>query len=293
MKTVLVTGSEGFTGKYVVRALQNHGYHVVGLVRRHPERNEIACDLTDKAAVQAVIGELRPHGIIHLAALAFVGEADQKAFYINNIFGTLNILEALDKESVIPEKVIIASSANVYGNPGDILIDESTTPAPVNHYAASKLAMEFMVKNWFEKMPILITRPFNYTGPGQSTKFLVPKIVDHFNRRQQKIELGNLYIKREFSDVRDVASIYVQLYQCPGRSEIVNICSGNVYSIHELLDMMSKIAGYAIQVTTNAAFIRPNDIKILRGSKKKLQTMITYSPAFTLLQTLTDMYHGE
>lgn len=293
MKTVLVTGSEGFTGRYVVKALRDRGYHVVGLVRENPGKDEISCDLTDRISVQHVISDIRPDGIIHLAALAFVGEVEQLAFYSDNIFGTLNILEALDSQGTSPDKVIIASSANVYGNPGNVLIDENTPPAPVNHYAASKLAMEFMAKTWFGKIPIIITRPFNYTGPLQSKKFLVPKIVDHFQKRMPEIELGNLDVAREFSDVRDVAIIYLKLLECPDHSSIVNICSGKVYPLNEIIERMNRIAGYSIGVKQNPAFMRTNEIKVLRGSNKKLHSMINFTPRFDLSTTLKDMYHGE
>ncbi len=291
MKTVLVTGSEGFTGENVVKTFKKQGYNVVGLVRRNPKKHEVACDLTDRTAIRDVIKKVKPHGVVHLAGLAFVGEANQEAFYTTHIFGTINILEALCQENISPEKVVIASSANVYGNPGDnILIDETVPPNPVNHYAASKLAMEYMVKNWFEKMPIIITRPFNYTGPEQNVNFLVPKIVDHFRRNQKEIELGNLYIAREFSDVRDVSSMYLKLYESTHRSTIVNLCSSKVYQLYDLIDYMNKIARYSISVKQNPAFMREHEIKILRGNNEKLYSMIDFTPQFTLMETLNDMY---
>lgn len=138
-----------------------------------------------------------------------MGHADARAFYDVNLFGTLNLLEALTALPELPRKVLIASSANIYGTPGIEVIDESVCAAPVNHYACSKLAMEHMVRTWFDRFPIVMTRPFNYTGVGQDEKFLIPKIVSHFKRRAPKIELGNLDVSRDFSDVRDVAAAYM------------------------------------------------------------------------------------
>ena len=106
-----------------------------------------------------------------LRRVAFVAHGNAEDFYRVNVLGTLNLLQALAKLDRAPERVIIASSANVYGTPDVGMLDESLCPAPVNHYACSKLAMEHMVRPWFSRFPILITRPFNYTGPGQSEAF--------------------------------------------------------------------------------------------------------------------------
>lgn len=290
MKTVLVTGCSGFTGQYVCKAFRNVGFNVVGLAHNETSDSDYACDLTDFDAVRSVIGEVRPHGIVHLAALAFVGHDDESAFYQTNIFGTLNLLKALEVEGIEPDKVVIASSANVYGVPVSDFLDEQCIPSPVNHYAASKLAMEFMVKTWFPKMPILLTRPFNYTGPGQDEVFLVPKIVNHFRERESKIELGNLDVQRDFSDVRDVAQAYLKLYESNGRSDVVNISSGKVYALSEIIDLMNEIAGYTIEVVVNPDFVRSNEIKVLCGNNQKLRELTGYESSISFPQTLRDMY---
>lgn len=174
MKKVLLTGVDGFTGKYVAEELTGKGYQVVGLVYKQASEGQVACDLTDKQAVKNCLAEVKPDYVIHLAALSFVGHADQKAFYDVNVFGALNILEMAKEIGISFKKVIFASSANIYGNPIAIeKIDESVIPTPVNHYAMSKLAMEHMAKLWFDDFPLLITRPFNYTGPGQAEQFLI------------------------------------------------------------------------------------------------------------------------
>jgi len=287
---ILITGSNGFTGKYVTDVFRQSGYSVTGLVRHTPGKDEIACDLMDARCVREVIRTVQPDGIIHLAALAFVKEDSPVSYYGVNIFGALHLLESLNLEGISPVKVIIAGSANVYGNPGEDAVDETHAPEPVNHYAVSKLAMEFMVKTWFTKMPILITRPFNYTGPGQDTRFLVPKIVDHFKRKVGIIELGNLNIIREFSDVRDVANIYLKLFESPAHSAVVNICTGKAYQLNDLLEMMEAIAGYSISVKQNPLYMRDNEIMVLRGSREKLASMISYQPRYTLPETLQDMF---
>ena len=293
MKTILVTGSRGFTGRYVKSVFQNAGYSIIGVVRENPSGNEVKCDLTNKNSVHKMIKEVKPDGIIHLAALSFVGHEDQSAFYKVNIFGALNILEALDKEGLTPEKLIFASSANIYGNPTIDKISEDTFPEPVNHYAASKLAMEYMVKTWFPKYPIIITRPFNYTGIGQDEKFLIPKIVNHYINNKKIIELGNLDVARDFSDVRDIAQAYLKLFQSDAKSEIVNLSSGHVYQLQDIIYMMNRISGYEIEVVVNPDFVRINEIKVLNGINDKLVNLTGYSQQYDFQETLVAMYNEK
>lgn len=294
MNKVLLTGCNGFTGKYVEKDLISSGYQVVGLVHKNPKENQIACDLTDKAALIECLTAVKPDYIIHLAALSFVGHKAPKEFYDVNVFGTINILEALQEVNLSIKKIILASSANIYGNPKEVsVITENTLPMPVNHYAMSKLAMEHMAKLWFDKFPIIITRPFNYTGPNQEAHFLVPKIVSHFKQQSANIELGNLDVARDFSDVRYVAKVYTQLLESDARSEIVNICSGQKTELKEIISTMEEIAGYKINVRVNPDFVRKDEIKVLIGSDQKLKSLISLPKKIELRQTLLDMYQFD
>lgn len=294
MKKVLLTGVDGFTGKYVARELIEKGYQVVGLVHKNAGPDQVACDLTDKQAVKDCLSQVRPDYLVHLAALSFVGHSDQKAFYDVNVFGALNLLEMAKELGLTFNKVIFASSANIYGNPVGIeKIDESVIPAPVNHYAMSKLAMEHMAKLWFDDVPLVITRPFNYTGPGQAEQFLIPKIVSHFKRQAAEIELGNIDVFRDFSDVRDIAKAYVCLLESDVHSQVVNLCSGHVYSLSSMIEKMEVIAGYKIEVKVNPAFVRANEIKVLGGDNAKLVALTGFKPTMTIEQTLLDMYHAD
>ena len=293
MKKILVTGIDGFTGKYVAEELISRGYEVVGLVYANPIEGQVACDLTDKMAVKKCIELVKPDGIIHLAALSFVGHEDQKAFYDVNVFGALNILEAISELGLDISKIILASSANTYGNPDVAKISENQEPAPVNHYAMSKLAMEHMAKLWFVKLPIIVTRPFNYTGVGQAENFLIPKIVSHFRDNKKQIELGNIDVSRDFSDVRDIAKSYVDLLESDVCSEAFNLCSGNVHSLSSIITKMEKIAGYSIDVKVNPDFVRENEIKVLGGDNSKLFNMTGSKPTLSIDQTLFDMFHAN
>jgi nucleoside-diphosphate-sugar epimerase len=291
MKTALVTGAAGFTGRHTTVALRERGYKVIGIAERRTQGTDlIACDLTNASATKLAVRRAKPDLVVHLAAVSFVGHDDPFAFYRVNLFATLNLLVALAALEVAPSKVLIASSATVYGIPALESINESVCPAPVNHYATSKLAMEHMVRTWFDRLPIVITRPFNYTGPGQSDQFLVPKIVEHFRRRAPVIELGNLEVSRDFSDVEEVVAAYILLLESSARSEIVNVCSGRAIPLREVLSMMCSLAGYQIEVRVKPELVRQNEILRLVGDNTKLKNLVRFAPSRPFLETLQRMY---
>jgi nucleoside-diphosphate-sugar epimerase len=182
--------------------------------------------------------------------------------------GTQNLLQSVHNSGLSFKKIIIASSANVYGNvPLDQQpITERQPPAPVNHYAASKLAMEYMVHTWFDKLPIIITRPFNYTGVGQAEHFLVPKLVKHFAERLPTVNLGNLDVARDYSDVRDVADDYVFLLQQPLDGETINLCTGRAQTLSSILETLRKLSGHSITVLNDKNLQRANEIASIRGN---------------------------
>ena len=293
-KTVLVTGADGFTGRYMIEALNIKGYRVVRVGGVREKSNvDFITDLTDSKSIQKIVEQTRPNMVVHLAAMSYVGDDHTEDFYKVNLFGTIHLLEALNQMAHPPEKILIASSANVYGIPNCDVIDESVPPCPVNHYANSKLAMEYMVRTWFDRLPIIITRPFNYTGPGQDQRFLIPKIVGHFRRSEREIKLGNLNISRDFSDVRDIVRCYVALLESEAQSTIVNICSGIATPLNEIIEMVNAIAGYKIVVLTEPSLVRTSEIPQLKGSNAYLKKLIGVSPNSSLQKTLQEMYSIE
>lgn len=288
---VLLTGANGFTGKYVRAELEAAGYTVIGaLVGAARGPHEVTLDITSPDNCRRVMEKVRPDYLVHLAAISFVQHADADAFYRVNVIGTINLLQAMADAQLSPQRVLVASSANVYGNAAAGVIAESQPPQPVNHYAVSKLAMEFMVKTWCDRLPIVITRPFNYTGVGQEPHFLVPKIVSHFVQRAPVIELGNLDVERDFSDVRMVARAYRGLLESDCANQTVNVCSGHPYSLRDILRMMQEIAGYDIEVRVNPAFVRQSEVKTLVGSPDKLRALVGNLNVFSLDETLRWMY---
>ena len=293
-KRALITGLHGFTGRYVARELAAAGYRVFGTVQPGHDTGPdiVEVDLCDREAVLAAVSEIRPDVVVHLAGIAFVAHSNADLIYRVNILGTRNLLEALAGQSHRPSAVLLASSANVYGNACAGVIDETVAPAPANDYAVSKLAMEHMAQLWTEKLPIIIVRPFNYTGVGQAENFLLPKIVSHFRKGARAIELGNLMVERDFSDVRMVAQSYRRLLSVSPAGESFNVCSGRGYSLSGVIDVMSEIAGYGIDVQVNPAFVRPKEVLTLVGSNDKLSSVIGAIAPTPLPDTLRWMYQA-
>jgi nucleoside-diphosphate-sugar epimerase len=231
--------------------------------------------------------------VVHLAAISFVGHADDTAFYGVNVVGTMNLLAGLAALPVKPSKVLLASSANVYGNCDASPITESQPAAPVNHYAMSKLAMEHMARTYLDRLPVLFSRPFNYTGPGQAPNFLIPKLVSHFARRAPAIELGNLHVEREFNDVRMVCDAYLALLAHGVPGEVYNVCSGQPYTLQHVIALLSGITGHTMDVQVNPAFVRANEVHRLCGSPDKLWACVGSLQQFNLGDTLNWMLKAE
>ena len=261
---ILVTGSQGFTGRYVKDELIKNNHDVF----------DLNSNLLDKKALDIEIQSKEIDAVIHLAAIAFVQHSDVNAIYENNIIGTRNLLDTL--ASYVPKikHVLLASSANVYGNAKIEKITEDTPLNPANDYAISKVAMEHMGYLWMDRLPITITRPFNYTGVGQSEDFVIPKIVRHFKEKKDFIELGNVEVCREFNDVRSIASIYQKLIEHQPLYGAVNLCSGVTYSLKEIIDMVAVIANHKINIKINPNLVRINEVKKLSGDSTKLELKI-------------------
>ena len=292
--TALVTGLAGFTGHYVARELEALGYEVVGLGQGGAlDGRHLSVDLRDARRLGELVAEIQPQVVVHLAAVAFVAHGDVSDIYSSNIVGTRNLLAALAACKRRAEKVLLASSANVYGNAEVPVLDESCAVQPENDYAVSKCAMELLSRHWRDDLPIVVSRPFNYTGVGQSLSFLLPKLVDHFARRLPQVELGNIDVYRDFSDVRTVANAYARLLGAGESGEVYNVCSGVSYSIQDILLMLAELAGYSIDVHVNPAFVRANEVKRLAGSNRKLAATIGELKHIPLRDTLQWMYRAQ
>lgn len=277
MKKVLVTGGNGFTGRYLVPLLKSAGFETISL--EHDEIKGVSVsgrvDITKYEDLKRLLHHVEPQYIIHLAGISFANHPRPLELYDVNLLGTENLLRATYETVPNLKKIILASSASIYGSCNSTHIDETVCPSPVNHYAVSKLAMEHMAKTWMSQLPIIIVRPFNYTGPGQDKKFLIPKIIYHYSKKLPTIELGNVNVARDFTDIRIICQYYLKLLkENINAGQIVNLCSGRLISLTEILTSMNHMTGHYLEVKINPDFVRESDVLELRGNPDKLYSMI-------------------
>lgn len=292
---MLVTGAAGFTGRHLCAHLHAHGYRVFGLTERAGERLaghvvEIHADLLDAAAMAAAVRVAVPDLVVHLAAIAFPGHAQADAIYRVNLNGTLTLLEALAIAGCGRSGVLLPSTGTVYGSVAADCLAETAAVAPATHYAVSKFAMEQMARIFARTLPIIVVRPFNYTGPGQREPYLVPKIVRHFAEDAAVIELGNVDVERDFLDVRIVVDAYRRLLESPAAAGgTFNLCSGTGTAVRALVTMLEGVAGRRIEVRVNPQFVRAGEPQRIVGSKARLESVIGPLQRIPLHQTLADM----
>ena len=296
MYKALITGIEGFTGRYLALELSRLGYDVVGLglpagVKNIPLERYEQIDMMQGEALGRLLDDVQPDLVFHLAGISHV-QSSPEALYRVNIVASRNLLAGLAGLPKVPKAVILASTANLYGNVEGI-INESAPLNPQNDYAVSKLAMEYMAHIWRERLPVTVVRPFNYTGKGQPETFLIPKLVRHFRERLPVLELGNTDIVREFNDVRDVAAMYVRLALKGGSWGPFNLCSGKGYALKNILNILQNITGYCPEIRVNLDFVRDNEVKTLVGSPERLKQYIGVLPVRQLEDTLRWMIESE
>ena len=262
---ILLTGSRGFTGKHLISEMKARNLNYV----------ELQSDITDATALDKEVSSINPDAVIHCAGISFVASKDQESFYRVHALGTSNLLNALVKLPKRPTKILLVSSATVYGNSQISPTPEDHALSPIDHYAMSKVAMEEMAKTFFDKLPIIIARPFNYTGIGQHENFLVPKLIKHFANKSRTIELGNINVEREFNDISTICQAYLALLEFGTPCEIYNVATGKVRSLSSVVETLVSLTGQPITITINPDFIRPNEVHRMCGDPRKLTGLLS------------------
>ena len=286
----LITGADGFVGRHLANHLRVCGDEVAGVDRE--------CDVTDPSSVLDKVREVRPDVIYHLAALTHVGESwgNPTEFVRVNVLGTRNVLEAAH-QAAPDASVLLVSSADVYGivEPSELPLDETHRVVPVNPYSQSKREAEMLVKRVAREtgQRVLIARPFNHVGPGQSVQFVVPALVNRLLEAREsgadEIAVGDLSTRRDFSDVRDVVRAYRLLVEFGKSCEIYNVASGIDVSLVDIAaDLVSQIAP-DVRLRRDPSLIRPVEVPVMRGSFQKIHETTGWEPSIPLATSLSDV----
>jgi GDP-4-dehydro-6-deoxy-D-mannose reductase len=286
----VITGAAGFVGRHLAASLSAAGDHVASIDRDH--------DVTDFDATAEVLAEERPDAIYHLAALSHVGASwdDPGEVLRVNVMGTHCVLAAA--RATVPSATVLAvSSAEVYGTvaPHELPIAETAELRPGSPYAASKEAAEVIARQaalGFGQR-VVIVRPFNHIGPGQSPMFFVSavarRLAEARSTGQRDVTVGSLSVRRDFTDVRDVVRAYRLLIERGAPGEVYNVCSGIDVSIADVADRLRELVYPQAVFVEDVGLSRPQDMPILRGDPSKLRTTTGWTPKIQLEATLRDV----
>ncbi|MHB1560656.1 MAG: GDP-mannose 4,6-dehydratase [Isosphaeraceae bacterium] len=306
----LVTGASGFVGGHLCEHLVAEGDHAVGLSVTGRWPSDLAhlgqavriekLDLVAAAetALAGLIDRERPEVIYHLAAQSNPQQsvADPRGTWAANLGGTLNLLEAV-KSSGLKPRVIVVGTGTSYGDPAPefIPVREDCPLRPNNPYAASKAAVDLLgiQHHLGHKTDIVIARPFNHAGPRQSPRYVLAALAAQVAAveagRQECVEVGNLDVTRDLTDVRDVVRGYRLLAARGKPGEIYNLGSGRGTRILDALEHLRSLATRPIPVRVDPARVRPVDLPYLIADPGKLRAAVGWEPAYPIEQTLADM----
>lgn len=311
MNKFLVTGFSGFVSRHFLEYLENHQVEslVKGMDVSCPEYEQRnfrfvkfefeKMDLLDKEKVRNILYKFQPDYILHLASyssVAFSWKEPIISFQNNtNIF--LNLLEAVHKLN-LPARILSVGSSEEYGNieKKDVPVTEEHLLKPSSPYAVARVAQELLSQIYANGygLNIVMTRSFNHIGPFQKDIFVVPYLVKQIvgiKKRGKTGELvtGDIEIVRDFTDVRDVVSAYYLLLTRGKKGEIYNVCSGQGFSIKQIIDKLCNKLNIDVNIQVDPNLVRPVDNRIIIGSNKKLKTSYVWEQKYTIEESLEDM----
>lgn len=314
MKT-LITGCAGFAGSHLAEYLLNQNQEVIALVQEGESLANLESvlpgvrvergDVRDGERILRLLQDIQPHRIYHLAAMSSPVESlgDPKLTYEVNFGGTVNLLCAWRKLEM-DCRFLFVSSGDVYGMSflEKTSLSEEALLQPLNPYAASKVAGELLSFQFYKSygLPIVRARPFNHTGPRQSPAF----VCSSFARQIVEIDLGlrppvmvvgNLGVRRDFSDVRDIVRGYHLLLEKGNPGEVYQLCSGRAVSIETILRTLRLLTPKPIRIEVDESKVRGQEASVLWGDPTKAKQAVGWSPQIDLETTLRDLtaYWGQ
>ena len=289
---VLVTGAGGFVGTHLARSLSDDGHEVVAA-------SVSQLDVTDAGAVDRAVGSFRPERTFHLAAQSSVALSwqDPDLTYRVNVNGTHHLLDAL-RRYVPDSRVLLPCTSDEYGivAPEGCPIDEGHSLHPVSPYGTSKVAQEWVGRMFVETfdLHVVVTRAFMHIGPGQPESFATADWARQIalieaGARDPVVSVGNLDVRREFGDVRDVVRAYRAVLEAAGAGDVYNVATGDARRLREVLDILIGLARTDVRVHVDASKLRPADLPLLEGSAARLERLTGWKPEHRLEDTLREV----
>jgi GDP-4-dehydro-6-deoxy-D-mannose reductase len=297
----LVTGATGFVGGHLLDRLAGTGpvaawYRPDG---RPPDLDRdvdwLAVDLLDRPAVSRALDEVSPARIYHVAGAPQVDTSWHNVVphLRANALATHHLLDAV-RELDRPCRVLVVSSSQIY-QMTDEPISEETTLLPATPYGLSKLAQDQLALRACDEdgLDVVLARPFNHAGPGQSPAFAISSFARQIARieaglAKPEIRVGNLDTRRDLTDVRDVVEAYVRLMESAPRGRPYNICSGRAWRIRDLLDELLQLAQTSVKIDVDETRLRPNDVPVVQGDATRIRAELGWSPKIRVEQTILD-----
>jgi GDP-4-dehydro-6-deoxy-D-mannose reductase len=296
----LVTGADGFVGRWLIEHLGASGDDVWRATggRGRDTGQARSCDLAEPGSAADLIEWASPEAIYHLAAVAFAPDAatDIGRAIDVTVRGTAYLLEAASRAAA-PPSVFIPSSAAVYGEVSAELVTESHPVAPVSLYGATKAAQEILALSYHRsaRVQVAVARAFNHIGPGQRPSFVVPSFAAQLaqiaaGNGRGTIQVGDVSVERDFTDVRDVVRAYRLIVAGSHFGEPINVASGESTSVRTILDRLISVAGVDVEVVVDPARLRSKDARVVRGSAERLRSLTGWRPEHTLESTIGDVW---
>lgn len=304
---VLVTGGTGALGYHILSMLYRDGVELHSFSDELPQPwqtvngvNYHTGNLLDYNEMLSIVKEIEPQYVYHLASQSSVGLSYKKPFETlnTNLLGTQNLLEVI--RQIVPEaKVLLLSAGEVYGRTNELLTrlhKETDLPNPLTPYATSKACMELLGNQYRNAygLHIVFVRPFHFTGPHHSRRFVIPYITNQLVQikkygAEPVIISGSLDISRDMVDVRDVARGMIQVLNSSESGEIYNICSGKSFTFREVVDILVDIADVSVDFMFDPSRERSNEIPLLIGSPEKIMN-IGWKPMISIEDSLQDLF---
>ena len=300
----LITGSEGFVGKYLREELNQNGYTVTGVDIR-PGEGTVTANLLNTDEVRNVLAEVRPEVIIHLAGQANVGKSwkSPQLTIDLNINAAVNLMEAA-REFCPQASIVLVGSSDEYGDLRELgaSVNEELPLRPMNPYAISKVAQENMGKAYAKAygMRVCMTRSFNHGGAGQMPGFMIPDFASGIVRVERGeavcVRVGNLSSKRDFTHVKDVVRAYRLIAEKGRAGEVYNVGSGTTYSAQEILDRLLSFSNVQVHVEQDPERMRPSDTPVICCDHTKITLDTGWKPIYSIsemLQETMDFYRSK